>query len=152
MPVRLVTRARKYSTKASCLDVQANSWTSHYNQSVLYQPVMSIYNLSSAAKMLKSQNIYFCAEICSRQSQVGKLGREALSPQELASFQDSISSMATCQKDLIAEDSLDSDTVSQLLSQHVQGILGEGNAAESSQSMILLLLWLLLCFMVTEAT
>ena len=70
---------------------------------------------------------------------MGKLGQEALSPQELASFQDSISSLAASQQGLVANDSL----VSQLLSQHVQGMLGGGSAVQSSQSMILLLLWLL---------
>ena len=78
-----------------------------------------------------------------RQSQMGKLGREALSPQELASFQDSICSLAASERDLVADDSLDADTVSQLLSQHVQGMLGEGSLADSSQGTILLFPWLL---------
>ena len=68
---------------------------------------------------------------------MGKLGREALSPQELASFQDSICSLAAAsQKGLAAaDDSLDADVMSQLLSQHVQGTLGEGVEAQSSQGM-----------------
>ena len=70
-----------------------------------------------------------CTNFILRQSQMGKLGREALSPQELASFQDSICSLAA------ADDSLDADVMSQLLSQHVQGTLGEGAAAQSSQGM-----------------
>ena len=74
---------------------------------------------------------------------MGKLGREALSPQELASFQDSICSLAASQRDLVADDSLDADAVSQLLSQHVQGMLGEGSLADSSQGTILLFPWLL---------
>ena len=71
---------------------------------------------------------------------MGKLGQEALSPQELASLQDSISSFAASQQGLVADDSLNVDAMSQLLSQHVQGMLGEGSAAQSSQSMLLLLL------------
>ena len=60
---------------------------------------------------------------------MGKLGRGALSPQELASFQDSISSMAASQKDIaVNNDSLDADAVLQLLSQHV-----DESVAESSQ-------------------
>ena len=66
-----------------------------------------------------------------RQSQIGKLGREALSPKELASFQDSISSMAVTQKDAaFNNDSLDAGAVLQLLSQHVDESV---TAAESSQ-------------------
>ena len=78
-----------------------------------------------------------CTNFILRQSQMGKLGRGALSPQELASFQDSICSLAAAsQKGLGADDdSLDADVMSQLLSQHVQGTLGEGAAAQSSQGM-----------------
>ena len=66
-----------------------------------------------------------------RQSQMGKLGREALSPKELASFQDSISSIAASQKDAaLNNDSLDADAVLQLLSQQADESVA---AAESSQ-------------------
>ena len=62
---------------------------------------------------------------------MGKLGREALSPKELASFQDSISSIAVSQKDAaLNNDSLDADAVLQLLSQQVDESV---TAAESSQ-------------------
>ena len=79
----------------------------------------------------------FCTNFILRQSQMGKLGRQALSPQELASFQDSICTLAAAsQKGMAADDdSLDADVMSQLLSQHVQGTLGEGAAAQSSQGM-----------------
>lgn len=63
-----------------------------------------------------------------RQSQMGKLGREAMSPQELASFQDSISSMAASQKDKAGDISLDANALLQLLSQQV-----DDSAAEASQ-------------------
>lgn len=74
-----------------------------------------------------------------RQSQVGKLGREAMSPQELASFQDSISSMAASQKDKVGDVSLDADALLQLLSQQV-----DESSAETSQGIIVLLPWFLL--------
>ena len=62
---------------------------------------------------------------------MGKLGREALSPKELASFQDSISSIAASQKDAaLNNDSLDADAVLQLLSQQADESVA---AAESSQ-------------------
>lgn len=62
---------------------------------------------------------------------MGKLGREALSPKELASFQDSISSIAASQKDAaLNNDSLDADAVLQLLSQQVDESVAP---AESSQ-------------------
>lgn len=62
---------------------------------------------------------------------MGKLGREALSPKELASFQDSISSIAASQKDAaLKNDSLDADAVLQLLSQQVDESVAP---AESSQ-------------------
>ena len=62
---------------------------------------------------------------------MGKLGREALSQKELASFQDSISSIAASQKDAaLNNDSLDADAVLQLLSQQVDESV---TAAESSQ-------------------
>ena len=70
---------------------------------------------------------------------MGKLGREA-SPEELASFQDSICSLTASQREGIAKEALDADTVSQLLSQHVQGMLGEGSGAEASQGRRFLLL------------
>lgn len=73
---------------------------------------------------------------------MGKLGRESLSPQELASFQDSISSLATSRKDLAVDNSLDGDAVLQLLSQHVS----DDSVAETSQGIIRLLLWLLKYF------
>ena len=59
---------------------------------------------------------------------MGKLGREAMSPQELASFQDSISSMAASQKDKAGDISLDANALLQLLSQQV-----DDSAAEASQ-------------------
>ena len=62
---------------------------------------------------------------------MGKLGREALSPKELASFQDSISSIAASQKDAaLNNDSLDADAVLQLLSQQADESVA---AAKSSQ-------------------
>ena len=62
---------------------------------------------------------------------MGKLGREALSPKELASFQDSISSITASQKDAaLNNDSLDADAVLQLLSQQVDESVAP---AESSQ-------------------
>ena len=62
---------------------------------------------------------------------MGKLGREVLSPKELASFQDSISSIAASQKDAaLNNDSLDADAVLQLLSQQVDESVAP---AESSQ-------------------
>ena len=62
---------------------------------------------------------------------MGKLGREALSPKELASFQDSISSIAASQEDAaLNNDSLDADAVLQLLSQQVDESVA---AVESSQ-------------------
>ena len=62
---------------------------------------------------------------------MGKLGQEALSPKELASFQDSISSIAASQKDAaLNNDSLDADAALQLLSQQVDESV---TAAESSQ-------------------
>ena len=48
---------------------------------------------------------------------MGKLGREALSPQELTSFQDSISSLAASQKDIAGDISSDANALLQLLSQ-----------------------------------
>lgn len=59
---------------------------------------------------------------------MGKLGREALSPQELASFQDSISSLAASQKDVAGDISSDANALFQLLSQ-----AADDSAAESSQ-------------------
>lgn len=63
-----------------------------------------------------------------RQNQMGKLGREALSPQELASFQDSISSLAASQNDIAGDISSDANALFQLLSQ-----AADDSAAESSQ-------------------
>lgn len=63
-----------------------------------------------------------------RQSQMGKLGREALSPQELASFQDYISSLTASQKDIVGDISSDANALLQLLSQ-----TADDSAAESSQ-------------------
>ena len=63
-----------------------------------------------------------------RQSQIGKLGREALSPQELTSFQDSISSLAASQKDVAGDISSDANALLQLLSQ-----TADASAAGSSQ-------------------
>lgn len=63
-----------------------------------------------------------------RQSHMGKLGRESLSPQELASFQDSISSLAASQKDLAGDISSDANALLQLLSQQI-----DDSTAESSQ-------------------
>lgn len=63
-----------------------------------------------------------------RQSQMGKLGREALSPQELASFQDSISSLAASQKDIAGDISSDANALFQLLSQ-----AADDSAADSPQ-------------------
>ena len=64
---------------------------------------------------------------------MGKLGRGELSPQELTSFQDAISSFVASQKDL---PSVDPDVVSQFLSQHVEGSPPVQEAAVSlSQSM-----------------
>ena len=71
---------------------------------------------------------------------MGKLGRETLSPEDLASFQDSICSLAASQRESISEEALDADAVSQLLSQHVQGMLGEGAEAEASQGKMFLVL------------
>jgi len=59
---------------------------------------------------------------------MGKLGREALSPQELASFQDSISSLAASQNDIAGDISSDANALFQLLSQ-----AADDSAAESSQ-------------------
>lgn len=59
---------------------------------------------------------------------MGKLGREALSPQELASFQDSISSLAASQKDVAGDISSDANALFQLLSE-----AADDSAAESSQ-------------------
>lgn len=70
---------------------------------------------------------------------MGKLGREALSPQELASFQDSISSFAASQKDRAGDISSDANALLQLLSQ-----TADDSIAESSQGFnCTLLLWLL---------
>ena len=70
---------------------------------------------------------------------MGKLGREALSPQELASFQDSISSFAASQKDRAGDISSDANALLQLLSQ-----TADDSIAESSQGInCTLLLWLL---------
>lgn len=81
----------------------------------------------------------FCAPSKHRQSQMGKLGREALSPQELASFQDSISSFAASQKNVAVDISSDANALLQLLSQTADDAI-----AESSQGIEwTLLLWLL---------
>ncbi|XP_015756079.1 PREDICTED: DNA polymerase zeta catalytic subunit-like [Acropora digitifera] len=70
------------------------------------------------------------------QSQIEKLGRNSLSPQELAAFQDSICSFALSQGQAIADESLDEQSLSQLLSQHEQGLSPEGSLAKSSQMII----------------
>lgn len=70
------------------------------------------------------------------QSQIGKLGWDSLSPQEIAALQDSICSLAASQRQSITDESLDADSVSQLLSQHAEALLGEKSKAESSQMVI----------------
>jgi len=59
---------------------------------------------------------------------MGKLGREALSPQELTSFQDSISSLAASQRDIAGDLSSDANALLQLLSQ-----TADDSTVESSQ-------------------
>ena len=99
--------------------------------------VTHISQLGNCTVFKRKSFFIVCTNFILRQSQMGKLGREALSPQELASFQDSICTLAAAsQKGMAADDdSLDADVMSQLLSQHVQGTLGEGAAAQSSQGM-----------------
>ena len=87
--------------------------------------------LSALILTILSLTVWFNVVDSIRQSQMGKLGREALSPKELASFQDSISSIAASQKDAaLNNDSLDADAVLQLLSQQADESVA---AAESSQ-------------------
>ena len=94
-----------------------------------YEMIYCISNPSTIQYKIKSKCCF-----ASRQSQIGKLGRDSLSPQEIAALQDSICSLAASQRQSITDESLDADSVSQLLSQHAEALLGEKSEAESSQS------------------
>ena len=120
---------------------------------LLYRTFQTVYSQGTKFSLILNKlhcktdlsvNLFTCS---SRQSQIEKLGRDSLSPQELAAFQDSICSFALSQGQAIAEESLDEQSLSQLLSQHEQGLSPEGSLAKSSQSKIHMLivnnLWLL---------